>query len=141
MDPDFEAAAFALQKGQTSSELVKSSFGYHIIRVDDRRMAPVTPAVIAGTSGPKPPPDPKQEPQEEIHARHIFIDTRQSEQFEAQSIQDKVKRALEDATLKFPVNAPADFVVTVAGLDRNRIPGIGGGQGGQMRKIDPTENK
>jgi len=141
MDPDFEAAAFALQKGQTSSELVKSSFGYHIIRVDDRRMAPVTPAAAPGTSGPKPPPDPKQESQEEIHARHIYIDTRQTEQFEAQTIQDKVKRALEDATLKFPVNAPADFTVIVAGLDRNRIPGLGGGQGGQMRKIDPTENK
>jgi len=141
MDPDFEAAAFALQKGQTSSELVKSSFGYHIIRVDDRRMAPVTPDTAPATSGPKPPPGPKQEPREEIHARHIFIDTRQSEQFEAQTLQEKVKRALEDATLKFPVNAPADFVINVPGLDRNRIPGVGGGTGGQMRRINPEENK
>jgi parvulin-like peptidyl-prolyl isomerase len=141
MDPTFEAAAFALQKGQTSSELVKSNFGYHIIRVDDRRMAPLTPTAAPGQPVPNPSPDPKQEPQEEIHARHIYIDTRYSEQFEAQTIQEKVKRALEDATLKFPVVAPADFVVNIAGFDRNRIPGVGGGQGGQMRKINPEENK
>ncbi len=36
MDPAFENAAFALKKGETSG-VVKSSFGYHIIRLDDRR--------------------------------------------------------------------------------------------------------
>ncbi len=137
MDPVFEAAAFALQKGQTSSELVKSNFGYHIIRVDDRRMAPPAPA--QNPADPKSTPDPNQAPQEEIHARHIYVDTRVSETYETQTIQEKVKRLLEDATLKFPVNAPADFVVNVAGLDRNRIPGVGAG--GQMRRINPEENK
>lgn len=138
MDPAFEAAAFALQKGQTTNELIKSTFGYHIIRVDDRRMAP-PPA--PPTSGPSPAPEPKQEPREEVQARHILIDTRLLEQYESQTAQEKVKRALEDATLKFPVNAPADFVINVPGMDRNRIPGVGGGQGGQMRRINPEENK
>lgn len=138
MDPTFEAAAFALQKGQTTNELVKSNFGYHIIRVDDRRMAP-PPA--PPTPGQSSAPEPKQEPREEVQARHILIDTRLLEQYESQTAQEKVKRALEDATLKFPVNAPADFVINVAGLDRNRIPGVGGGQGGQMRRINPEENK
>ena len=37
MVPEFETAAFGLEKGKTSG-LVKSNFGYHIIRLDDKRM-------------------------------------------------------------------------------------------------------
>jgi peptidyl-prolyl cis-trans isomerase D len=42
MEPDFEKVAFSLPKGQTS-DVVKSSFGFHIIRVDDRREAGFAP--------------------------------------------------------------------------------------------------
>jgi len=38
MDPAFEKAAFDLEKGGIS-DVVKSSFGYHVIKVDDRRKA------------------------------------------------------------------------------------------------------
>ena len=138
MDPAFETAAFSMQKGQTSNELVKSRFGYHIIRVEDRRTtspkaAPPAPQVPGQT------PEQNQEPQEEVHARHILIDTREAEQFESRLIQDKVKRELEEAALKYKVNAPTDFLITVAGSDRNRIPG--GGQGGPMQERNPGEKK
>ncbi|WP_299013504.1 peptidylprolyl isomerase [uncultured Photobacterium sp.] len=42
MDPAFEDAAFALNKGETSA-VVQSSFGYHIIKVDDVKESQVKP--------------------------------------------------------------------------------------------------
>lgn len=36
MAPEFEKAAYALKKGEVSG-VVKSSFGYHVIRLDDRK--------------------------------------------------------------------------------------------------------
>jgi parvulin-like peptidyl-prolyl isomerase len=139
MDPAFEAAAFSLQKGQTSNELVKSRFGYHIIRVEDRRTAPPKAAAEPAPHGLGQTPDRNQAPGEEVHARHILIDTTESERFESKLIQEKVKRELEDAALKYKVNGPTDFIINVAGSDR--IPGLGGGQGGSMREIKPGENK
>jgi parvulin-like peptidyl-prolyl isomerase len=141
MDPAFEAAAFALQKGQTTGELVKSRFGYHIIRVDDRRTAPAEADDAHATEVPGQPPSQNQEPKEEVHARHILIGTREFEQFESSQVQDKVKRELEDATLKYTVAAPTDFIVNVSGSDRNQIPGVGGGHGGSAHEINPGENK
>lgn len=39
MVPQFSEAAFAMQPGQLSAAPVKSQFGWHVIKVEDRRMA------------------------------------------------------------------------------------------------------
>jgi hypothetical protein len=83
-------------------------------------------------------PGQSQEPGEEVHARHILIDTIESEQFESRLIKDKVNRELEDVTLKYAVAAPTDFIVNAAAPNPNSIPGQ---QGGSIREINPGEKK
>jgi peptidyl-prolyl cis-trans isomerase C len=43
MVPEFETAAFALEKGKYSETPVKTQFGYHVIKVEDKRIAPPPP--------------------------------------------------------------------------------------------------
>jgi peptidyl-prolyl cis-trans isomerase C len=40
MVPEFEAAAFAMNKGDVSKEPVKTQFGFHVIKIEDKRDAP-----------------------------------------------------------------------------------------------------
>lgn len=42
MVPQFEATAFALKKGEITKQLVESEFGYHIIKLDDRKFEKTT---------------------------------------------------------------------------------------------------
>lgn len=145
MDPDFEKAAMALQPGQISQEPVKTSFGYHLIKLEGRRKAAAKPALPPGTPGSSlnevanKNADPNAE---ELHAKHIYLSTKTAEDAIAQQGQEKIKRAMEDATLKFPVAAPEDFKLVVAGLRQpSAAPPPGGGQGGPMKMITPNDGK
>ena len=146
MDPEFEKATFALQAGQVSPEPVKSAFGYHLIKLVERRKVAAKPAVAPGTVSNSMSQvagaantDPNAE---EVHAKHILVATGMADQALEQLAQEKTKRAMEDVSLKYLVAAPADFVVKVEGLRTpSGTPAPGGGDAGSMKMINPNENK
>lgn len=144
MDAEFEKVAFSLEKGQTTPELIKTGFGFHIIRVDDKRLlkpAPTPKPQSGAAPAPAPSPAAPAAPEYEIRARHIFVSAQEAETFESRLIDEKMKRAVEDATIKFIVKVPADFPVTVPGFNPNNNRRLGGGESGSMRPANPNENR
>ncbi len=139
MDPDFEKVAFALSNGEVTSELIRTRFGFHIIRVDGRR--PLKPSVNnSANSTPSPTPAGLAPSEEEIHVRHIFVITQDADTFEQRLVDEKVKRAIEDATLKYEATVPPDFTVQVAGFNPNSSKlRPGGGNSGPMRADNPVK--
>ncbi len=124
MVKEFEEAAYGLQKGQMT-DLVKTQFGYHIIKLEDRQ-----------TRKPKKGEDDvnNEDEQEILTARHILFSNKESQQAEQKITEKKAKRLIEDLTLKYPVKAPDDFFVNTKGVgaDAAATPGLQlpGGAGG-----------